>query len=209
MRQVYLAFTAAAIVSLAPEAGAFHPGKLKKSIVVKELKSTVPMDLWDTNPVNKIDLDHAHECADHFGQCQINEMEMMKEGKFDLKPLYLLKLIVVVSNMKSALHTERIQHEISGLIFDPVEELDHRLLEEDLTVQLSLLKGEMNNLLPYAYEKGSQQEDSMIPIPHRKESLRGFVEQTEDLFMAPNGFADAAAFCIALFAVAFFPFLLK
>ena len=115
-------------------------------------------------------------------------------------------------HLKSALHTERIQHEISGLIFDPVEELDHRLLEEDLTVQLSLLKGEMKNLLPYAYEKHAieavQQENTMIPIP-RKESFKGFVEQTEDLFMAPNGFADAAAFCIALFVIAFFPVLLK
>eukprot|EP01083_Nonionella_stella_P085030 235483_1 len=192
MTQLYPAFTAAAVIfSLAPEASAFQPGKIKKINVVKELKSAVPMDLWDTNPVNKIDLNHAHECADHFGECQIKEMEAMKE----------------------ALHTERIQHEISGLIFDPVEELDHRLLEEDLTVQLSLLKGEMNSLLPYTYEKHAiesvQQEDTMMPIPQHKESFKGFVEQTEDLFLAPNGFADAAAFCIALFVIAFFPFLLK
>uniref|UniRef100_A0A7S3PWK5 Uncharacterized protein n=1 Tax=Chaetoceros debilis TaxID=122233 RepID=A0A7S3PWK5_9STRA len=191
MTQLYPAFTAVAVIfSLAPEASAFQPGKLKKINVVKGLKSAVPMDLWDTNPVNKIDLDHARECADHFGECQIKEMETMQE----------------------ALHTERIQHEISGLIFDPVEELDHRLLEEDLTVQLSLLKGEMKNLLPYAYEKHAieavQQENTMIPIP-RKESFKGFVEQTEDLFMAPNGFADAAAFCIALFVIAFSPVLLK
>ncbi len=69
MTQLYPAFTAAAVIfSLAPEATAFQPGKLKKIDEVKKLKSAVPMDLWDTNPVNKIDLNHAHECADHFGK---------------------------------------------------------------------------------------------------------------------------------------------
>ena len=92
MTQLYPAFTAVAVIfSLAPEASAFQPGKLKKINVVKGLKSAVPMDLWDTNPVNKIDLDHARECADHFGECQIKEMETMQEGKFDLKEFYLLK----------------------------------------------------------------------------------------------------------------------
>ncbi len=101
------------------------------------------------------------------------------------------------------------------IAIDPVEELDHRLLEEDLTVQLALLKGEMNDLLPYSFERKVSEEAAHPEAidasyyHHRGNTLKGLVQQGEDMFFIPNGLADAAAFCMALFIVAFFPVLLR
>lgn len=89
-----------------------------------ETKKTKNIDVDYFNPVRIIDLDHAHECVGNFGQCSIDELE----------------------DMRRALHTERIQHQSSGYQHDFAEELDHRLLEEDLNFQLALLKNEMHTL---------------------------------------------------------------
>lgn len=182
------------------EVESFQPSLMRKPLKPltrpKPLQSSVPGDFfWDVNPVNKIDLDHAHECADHFGQCKIQELE----------------------DMKTALHTERVQHQAASgiIVIDPVEELDHRLLEEDLTVQLALLKGEMNDLLPYSFERKVLEEAAHPEAidasyyHHRGSTFKGLVQQGEDMFFIPNGLADAAAFCVALFIIAFFPVLLR
>lgn len=44
------------------------------------------------------------------------------------------------------MHTERLQHQAANYQADFAQELDHRLLEEDLSFQLALLKDEMHTL---------------------------------------------------------------
>ena len=31
--------------------------------------------------IDNIDLSHAHDCADHYGECSLAEIEMMRDGK--------------------------------------------------------------------------------------------------------------------------------
>ncbi len=60
---------------------AFQPSFTRK--ITFQLGSTLSdpgSSISDSDPVNKLDLKHAHECADNFGQCSVEEMEMMKKG---------------------------------------------------------------------------------------------------------------------------------
>ena len=60
---------------------AFQPSFTRK--ITFQLGSTLNdpgNSLFDSDPVNKLDLKHAHECADNFGQCTVEEMEMMEKG---------------------------------------------------------------------------------------------------------------------------------
>jgi hypothetical protein len=38
----------------------------------------------EEDPVSKIDLVHAHECADHFGKCSLNDIETMEQGEYSI-----------------------------------------------------------------------------------------------------------------------------
>ena len=109
-----------------------------------------------------------------------------------------------------ALKTERIQHEALGLTLDPEEELDHRLLEEDLTLQLSLLKDEMSATPLYNLQKSDikpSETNAVAAIAnpnyyHHDHTLRDYVEQGEELFLMPNGLSDAFSFGMALLIIA-------
>ena len=63
------------LLSFAVGAKAFTPSMPKKS----ELPKTVDVDFF--NPVNDIDMEHAHDCAENFGKCSIEELESMRNGK--------------------------------------------------------------------------------------------------------------------------------
>jgi hypothetical protein len=105
------------------------------------------------------------------------------------------------------------------LPLEPEEELDHRLLEEDLTLQLSLLKDEMS-AVPLC--KNSQKTDAPQPSHddavaaianpdyyHHDHTLRDYVEQGEELFLMPNGLSEAFSFGMALFIIALSSFMLQ
>lgn len=113
--------------------------------------------------------------------------------------------------------TERIQHGSLGTILDPQEEVDHRLLEEDLTLQIALLKGEMPTTPLYNLENSG-----VMPAPnsavatianpdyyHHDHTLRDYVEQGEELFLMPNGVAETFAFGASLFIIAMSPLMFQ
>ena len=109
-----------------------------------------------------------------------------------------------------ALKTERIQHDALGLMFDPEEELDHRLLEQDLSAQLALLKDEMNSISsdgPYSIQGASEiaNENTNTNQSLNKHRKKNFVEQGEELFLIPNGLSEAVAFGTALLIIAAAP----
>ena len=93
--------------------------------------------------------------------------------------------------------TERIQHEALGFTLDPEEEVGHRLLEEDLTLQIALLKDEVP-------AKPAHANAAAVNTNH-DHTLRDYVEQGEELFLIPNGFGDVVAVGAALFIVAMAP----
>jgi len=149
-------------------------------------------------------MDHVHDCAEHFGKCSIDELE----------------------EMRGALHIERLQHEATSFHNDPIEELDHRLLEEDLDFQLALLKDEMHTLpspqtSPHFMNDGKR---SFYP-PHmmvqngaaavtinqhhsNQSDLQSLIRQGEEMFLIPNGFSDIVAFGVALLILSLAPFVL-
>ena len=107
-----------------------------------------------------------------------------------------------------------------GLQLDPEEELDHRLLEKDLTLQLALLKNEMETTSLDNLEKTKQTENqneknnpvAAIANPeyyHHDHTLKDYVEQGEELFLMPNGLSDAIAFGAALLLIGAAPFLVQ
>ncbi len=109
---------------------------------------------------------------------------------------------------------ERIQHGALGLTLDPEEELDHRLLEQDLAAQLALLKEELSPV-PGIKEKEDLMETpahdnvvAAIANPeyyHKDHTLKDYVEQGEELFLIPNGLSDAVAIGAALVILAASP----
>lgn len=166
-------------------------------------KKSIDVDYF--NPSRNLDMEHAHDCADHFGKCSIQDLE----------------------DMRNALHTERLQHESSGFKTDFAEELDHRLLEEDLEFQLALLKDEMHTLprwsSPHFVNNGKpsfspppstmmvpQQSGStaatMTPPPSPSTSIQSMILRGEEMFLIPNGLADIAAFGLALLILSLTPF---
>lgn len=99
-----------------------------------------------------------------------------------------------------------------GLLGDAEEELDHRLLEEDLSLQLALLKEEVAANPVYSLKKPDTKPShdnavAAIANPeyyHKDHTLKDFVEQGEELFLMPNGVAETFAFGIALLAIILF-----
>lgn len=167
------------------------------------------MDVDFFNPTRKLDMDHVHDCAEHFGKCPIEELEAMR----------------------GALHIERLQHEATSYRNDPAKELDHRLLEEDLEFQLALLKDEMHTLpspqlsphfmtngkttfypphLAIQSNAGTTGAMDEHQRHHQKSdtNLQSFVRQGEEMFLIPNGFSDIVAFGVALLILSIAPFIL-
>lgn len=166
------------------------------------------------NPSRAMDMEHVHDCAEHFGKCSIQELE----------------------DMRTALHTERIQHQSAGFQPDFAEELDHRLLEEDLEFQLALLKDEMHTLPrwssphfmnngkpsftppPIMVQSGAGSNDNgsstvaMTQPPsaqsknRNNSNIQSFMQRAEELFLIPNGLGDIVAFGCVLLILAFAPY---
>ena len=61
---------------------AFPPLSFMPKITFQfQLGSTTAPNAFDQESFNRIDLKHAHECADNFGECSVGEMEAMYQGK--------------------------------------------------------------------------------------------------------------------------------
>lgn len=43
------------------------------------LLSSVDVDFY--NPSRGMDMEHAHDCAEHFGKCSIEDLEKMRSGE--------------------------------------------------------------------------------------------------------------------------------
>lgn len=104
----------------------------------------------------------------------------------------------------TALKTERIQYGSLGIVRDPQEEVDHRLLEEDLTLQIAIRRDE----IPHTPARNNAVAAVANPDLH-DHTLRDYVEQGEELFLMPNGVGDAFAFGAALFIIAIGPLILQ
>jgi len=138
---------------------------------------------------SEMDLEHAHDCADHFGKCPIGELE----------------------DMKKALKTERIQYGSLGIVLDPQEEIDHRILEEDLTLQIAILKDEIPPTPLYNLKKPDVKpaHKNGVAAIANDHTLRDYVEQGGELFLMPNGVGDVFAFGVAFFIIAMAPLMFQ
>jgi hypothetical protein len=54
---------------------------LRTALQTKVLHSA----FYELDPVSKMDLNHAHDCANNFGKCSIKELEEMKKGERKIK----------------------------------------------------------------------------------------------------------------------------
>ena len=102
-----------------------------------------------------IDLDRAMFCADHFGECSLDEMERMRNGEsvfvLDTFPAYLLHshtYHVTLAQTNKALHQERVSHVFTNAdgLQNPhglEEDIEHKLLESELTLQMGLLQDKL------------------------------------------------------------------
>mmetsp|Transcript_26943 Transcript_26943/g.39895 ORF Transcript_26943/g.39895 Transcript_26943/m.39895 type:complete len:197 (+) Transcript_26943:81-671(+) len=189
MYSLHLQFALFVMMQIIPAAHAFQPSLTRRVAIRTALESSIPQSAYsEYDPVSQLDLNHVHDCADNFGKCPIVELE----------------------DMKKALKTERIQHAALGITLDPEEEVDHRLLEEDLTLQIALLKDEVpyNPKRPVVKKPAHNNAVAAIANPdyyHHDHTLRDYVEQGEELFLMPNGLGDVFAFGAALFILAMGP----
>lgn len=140
-------------------------------------------------PVSGLDIEHAKDCADHFGQCSVEEMEIMR----------------------NTLHTERVQNFLAGNVgirnpAGPEEELGRRLVEEDLSLQLSLLKKEM----PPSTLFSDPEEITMKVSPGGSVTVEESPVPATPSFdsVVGNGATEAIMICAAIGLVAFAPHLL-
>jgi hypothetical protein len=138
------------LLSLLTVADAFHGLASRRTFrrQVAFLKSTKEDPMTSSKPV---DMTRAHDCAEHFGRCSVNEIEELKDN----------------------LHNQRMQR---FLLSDeekqpraPIDDsLEHHVLEEELDLQLAMLKHEeskagLSILFP-------EVEEPMDELPHLKDN---------------------------------------
>lgn len=121
------------------------PAERDPFIVQRESTSNHDLSFNSLDDYLPVNLERAKQCADHFGECSVEEMEALRNN----------------------LHRERLQTFIGGgfTMRKPSEDtLEHLLLEEELDLQLALLKRETpeSTLFPHVGE-------SMDSLPHLKE----------------------------------------
>lgn len=59
---------------------AFQPSLIKTKQPLHQFASkNVDVDFF--NPAKELDLAHAHDCAEHFGKCAVEDLENMRKGK--------------------------------------------------------------------------------------------------------------------------------
>jgi len=145
----------------------------------------VAKDLSD-GPFGEVDLDieRAKDCAEHFGKCSVKEME----------------------KLRNELQKERMKTFVFGETNAPEDSLKHHMLEEELSLQLSLLQDQTPpaTLFP-------EVEEPMIELPHLKDgtassAAANVVEMEQKIFqleeMFEEGTLESLAFC-GLIALAF------
>ena len=69
--------TSISLISFISNVNAFQPSLPKKNIF--QVAASIDVDFY--NPSREIDMEHAHDCADHFGKCSIEDLENMRTGK--------------------------------------------------------------------------------------------------------------------------------
>mmetsp|Transcript_41767 Transcript_41767/g.50871 ORF Transcript_41767/g.50871 Transcript_41767/m.50871 type:complete len:189 (-) Transcript_41767:273-839(-) len=149
-----------------------YTGQLFERKSAEDIASLIPEE----------DLDRAVYCADHFGKCTPKELE----------------------HLKNELHTDRMKlyvDETAGVKspLDFKDELGRRLLEEDLTLQLSLLNDEIT--LPMAGAVAID-EKKWYEGHNNQLEIQSFVNQGVMSFMI-----DSFVVCLAIAIVMVVPHL--
>ena len=97
------------------------------------------------------------ECAEHFGKCSVKELKHLKEGRITRSNRTLTKRnFLTLCCVYSGVHQKRIQSVVFGDERGAHgEAVQQRIIEEELSLQLSLLEEEF----PPAYLFSSEEED--------------------------------------------------
>jgi hypothetical protein len=116
------------------------------------------------------------ECAEHFGECSVAEMELLRDSEFlSLSSFDVCDGLNRISNRSIAfysftdLHKERLQNFMfggEGNMPKP-QALEHRMLEEDLDLQLHLLKEQDHSF--HNPKLFPDVEPDMQELPHLKD----------------------------------------
>lgn len=137
-----------------------------------------------------VDLGKASDMADHFGKYPLQEVE----------------------EMRSALHADRLQHyadEGAGYRsdLDPDDEIGRILLEEDLNLQLRLLreanKEKMTGTPPFAMD-GAMTIQHHEPQHHAENEAggnQGLTNQVKAIMTLGTGVPEAIMLCLAVLVV--------
>jgi len=155
---------------------AFAPHKAR----IQRFATKSSNDANPTDPAN-IDIERAIDCAEHFGKCSKGEMQQLRDG----------------------LHKERLQTMIyGGGNVAPEESFQHHLLEEELSLQLSLL----NDVTP-APTMFPEAEDTEKDAPVHS-SVGEKILMVEEAIVEEN-LGDALAICVVLGVLIAAPHLLQ
>jgi len=123
-------------------------------------------------------------------------------------PFYIVWICTCCLPYFLALHTERVQASLIGATLDPVDVLDHRRLEEDLSTQLSLLahQQQVGGDLSTKQRNKDQEEihDKNLNIAADVQHL---IEEGEQIFLAPTGIGEGIAMIVALLFIVAMPYL--
>ena len=109
-----------------------------------------------------IDITHAKYCADHFGECSLDEIDRIRNGKcvwfgcwmvlfcIAISTIHILciKICFIIHTIDTALHQERVSHMFTNTdgLQNPhglEEDVEHKVLENTLTLQMGLLKDQI------------------------------------------------------------------
>lgn len=220
-------FRAILVLVLIPKAAGFvSPSSYKQTTKIFNVQDSkaIPFE-----PVGDLDVDRARECAESFGKCSVPELEKLKEGErgptciwkkcwvpVESRSLILLLFFLVFPY--EALHKERVEHFLLDSIevpnhFEPEEELDHRMLEEDLSIQLNLLKDEMpsSSLFP-----DIKADDILAPPEHKEEKILDSHKEdqiaagimSKNPFLLDESVDEALVMCAVVLAAVAFPFII-
>lgn len=162
-----------------------------------------------------IDISHAHYCADHFGECSLEEMERARDGKSnsmhnmfynstkDWIISYAHSRFSYYVYAKTALHQERVSHLFTNTdgLQNPhgiAEDIDHKVLENSLSFQIGLLQDKlatehMQEDTAAAYGMNPYSSTMNMPL------LDGGLDEES---------SETLMICLAIAALAFLPQLL-
>ena len=161
----------------------------------------------------------SQECAEHFGKCSVNELKELKEGRSreSIAALFVSHQPQPVAHFFHGirlspcrwigLHRKRIQEIVFGDLNNavttaPEEIFQERLLEEELSLQLSLLHDEMppaylfTTNMPAPFE---ETDDGNQQGMHQGDTLAAQVKEAEQNHvleeLVEDGALDSLAIC--------------